>query len=102
MYEAVDALTSRIGLGIMRELATEGPQTASELMTSLGLARRQTLLRTLYRLEEAGVVVADLPPDQRRGRTAVYSLVPEQVSRYFQQLEGFALGGEIEPPPSDV
>ncbi len=102
MYEAVDALTSRIGLGIMRELATKGPQTASELMSSLALARRQTLLRTLYRLEEAGVVVADLAPDQRRGRAAVYSLVPEQVSMYFKQLESFALGSEIEPPPVDV
>jgi DNA-binding HxlR family transcriptional regulator len=99
MYEAVDALTSRIGLGIMRELSSHGPRTATQLMGALGISHRQTLTRTLYRLEEMGVVVADLPLERRRGRAAVYSLVPDQVSEYFRKLESFALSAE--PDPTD-
>jgi predicted transcriptional regulator len=95
MYEAVDALTSRVGLGIMRELATQGHRTTSELMSALDIARRQTLLRTLSLLESAGVVVADLAPAERRGRQALYCLEPDRVRWYFDQLESFALGAEM-------
>lgn len=101
-YEAVGALTSRIGLGIMRELATQGPRTASELMGALDIARRQTLLRTLYRLETASVVVADLSPAERLGRQARYRLVPDRLSAHLKQVEGFALGAEISEAAADV
>ena len=94
MHEAVDSVTSRIGLSIMRELSVHGPRTASELMDALAITRRQTLLRTLNRLETAGVVAADLEPGERRGRQATYRLKPANVRWYFQQLQTFALGNE--------
>jgi len=97
MHEAVDAVTSRIGLSIMRELSTHGPRTASELMEASGISRRQTLLRTLTGLESAGVVIADIPRDERRGRQAVYRLDANQVRWYFEQLQRFALGDDVEP-----
>jgi DNA-binding HxlR family transcriptional regulator len=97
MHEAVDALTSRIGLSILRELSTHGPRTARELMTASGISRRQTLLHTLGRLESAGVVTADIPPDQRHGRQVVYRIDADQVRWYFQQLQRLALGDEVQP-----
>jgi len=94
----MDALTSRIGRAIMRELATNGPLTSTELMAALEIQHRQTLTRTLYPLEALGVVTADLPAEERFGRSARYSLVPDQVRHQLRELEDYLLGTEITPP----
>jgi DNA-binding HxlR family transcriptional regulator len=104
MHATVVTLTSRIGLTVMRELALHGPRTTSELMKVLGFQIRHTLLRTLNRLEVAGVVTVDLPPEERKGRQGRYSLDVDQARAYFAQIEAFVLGAELpdsaEPPAS--
>lgn len=87
-------LTSRIGLTVMRELSLHGPRTTTELMKALSISQRQTLLRILNRLESAGIVAVDLPPEERKGRQGRYRIVTERAQSYFAELQAFALGGE--------
>lgn len=88
----IDVVGSRVRLGILRELAQHGPLTTSELM------HRTTASETsandhLRALEDAGLITADIPRGQRRGkgRAPHWSLIPEAVNTYVEQLREYLL-----------
>lgn len=96
MHMAVDALTSRLGLSVMRELSTHGSADATELMEQLHV-NRMTLLRMLRKLEVAGVVVGNLPPGERRFQATRYHLDVDRVEAYLAQIHDLVLGEAIQP-----
>jgi DNA-binding transcriptional ArsR family regulator len=78
--EVFSALADPTRRGILAELATSGPATATDLATRLPISR-QAIAKHLALLGEAGLVVAE-PGERRRVRYRLHS-APMQVAQQF-------------------
>ncbi|WP_431230897.1 helix-turn-helix domain-containing protein [Paenarthrobacter nicotinovorans] len=76
---------------ILRHLSTNGPAGAADLARELG-TDANTARRALQGLEEAGLVVADVPSGQRRGRTVTFTVQPERLEHLLSALKDYLLG----------
>ena len=78
--EVFSALADATRRGILAELATSGPATATDLATRLPISR-QAIAKHLALLGEAGLVIAE-PGERRRVRYRLHS-APMQVAQQF-------------------
>ena len=78
--EVFSALADPTRRGILAELATSGPATATDLAARLPISR-QAIAKHLALLGEAGLVIAE-PGERRRVRYRLHS-APMQVAQQF-------------------
>lgn len=91
VQEIIEALGIATRVHVLRALALHGPATAPELARELN-ADRAGLHQHLRNLEEAGLVHADLPPEERRGRTVRWSADPQRVAAAVRKLGDYLAG----------
>jgi predicted ArsR family transcriptional regulator len=88
---AIESFGTMFSRAILRHLSTQGPTGAADLARELG-TDPNTARRTLQGLEDAGLVEADVPPGQRRGRTVTFSVRPERLEQLLNSLKNYLLG----------
>lgn len=88
----IDVVGSRVRLGMLRELAGRGPLTTPELK-QLTTASDSVANGHLRALEAAGLISADVPAGQRRGRGRgpTWTIEREAVAPYVDQLRRYIL-----------
>lgn len=77
---AIELIGNRARADIVRALSTHTTLTIPEIADIIG-ATRPAVLGHLNRLEERGLVEADTPSGQRRGRVVHWRVVPAEVER---------------------
>jgi DNA-binding transcriptional ArsR family regulator len=93
---------SEINRGILRSLSrAERPEQGllfGELVEAIGpelptgRATTTSLYRHLIELEDAGVVLGNLPREQRRGRSVQYRIVASRLEEIYARSLAYALG----------
>lgn len=92
----IDVIGNHARTEILRRLA-HSPRSAVDLAAELEVAH-SSVHRHLLKLEEQGLVEADVDPGQRRGRkTVIWRTVPERVAELGQLWIGYASGTDGEP-----
>lgn len=87
----IDILGNRVRQAIVRELASHGPATTAHLDAAIG-ARRDTTIRHLRALEDAGLVDGQPPLQERTGRVTTWTLDRPAVERHLARLHDYVLG----------
>jgi predicted ArsR family transcriptional regulator len=75
---AIESFGTMFSRAILRHLSIHGPTGAADLARELG-TDPNTARRTLQGLEDAGLVEADVPAGQRRGRAVTFTVRPERL-----------------------
>lgn len=88
---AIESFGTMFSRAILRHLSTHGPTGAADLARELG-TDANTARRTLQGLEDAGLVTADVPPGQRRGRMVMFTVQPERLEYLLAALKDYLLG----------
>lgn len=88
---AVESFGTMFSRAILRHLSTNGPTGAADLARELG-TDANTARRTLQGLEAAGLVQADVPAGQRRGRTVTFTVCPNRLEELLSALRDYLLG----------
>lgn len=88
---AIETVGNRARAELLRTLAIHGPLTLSELADELGASRTGTH-HHLVALEQHGLVRCDRPPEERRGRTVRWSLVPGAGQKMVDALAKYIAG----------
>jgi predicted ArsR family transcriptional regulator len=88
---AIESFGTIFSRSILRHLSIHGPTGAAELARALG-TDPNTARRTLQGLEDAGLVEADVPAGQRRGRTVTFTVRPERLEQLLDGLKDFLRG----------
>ncbi|MDY0914200.1 hypothetical protein [Rathayibacter festucae] len=99
---AVRVVGSEINRGILRSLSRAArPEQGllfGELVEAIGpelptgRATTTSLYRHLIELEDAGVVLGNLPREQRRGRSVQYRIVASRLEEIYARSLAYALG----------
>lgn len=89
---AIDVMGNRARTEILRQLATHGPSTLSELAEGIE-ATRQATHGHVRLLERLGVLEGDLPPEQRRGRTVRWRANEARVRALVQEWLDYVAPG---------
>jgi predicted ArsR family transcriptional regulator len=93
---AIEIIGSQARTEILRRLWVEGPSTAPELADMVG-TNRMSAYRHLLALEEAQLVVADLAPTERTGRTVTWRVLPQGVEGVVATWLAYVTGGGTAP-----
>lgn len=88
---AIESFGTMFSRAILRYLSIHGPTGAAQLARELG-TDANTARRTLQGLENAGVVAADVPAGQRRGRAVTFTVQPERLDHLLSELKDYLLG----------
>lgn len=88
---AIESVGTIFSRAIVRYLSINGETGSVELATALG-TDPNTVRRCLKQLEDAGMVTANVPAGQRRGRAVAFSVDPKQLKLLMAALEDFLLG----------
>ncbi len=88
---AIESFGTMFSRAIVRHLALHGSTGAVELATDLG-TDPNTARRALKQLEASGLVDANIPPGQRRGRAVTFSVNPERLESLLKALQDYLLG----------
>ncbi|PVZ52673.1 hypothetical protein C9424_19505 [Arthrobacter sp. H-02-3] len=88
---AIESFGTMFSRAILRHLSIHGPTGAADLARELG-TDPNTARRTLQGLEDAGLVEADVPAGQRRGRTVTFTVRPERLEQLLDGLKDFLRG----------
>lgn len=88
---AIESFGTMFSRAILRHLSLHGPTGAADLARELG-TDANTARRALQGLEEAGLVVADVPAGQRRGRAVAFAVQPERLEYLLSALKDYLLG----------
>lgn len=88
---AIESFGTMFSRALLRHLSTHGPTGAADLARELG-TDANTARRTLQILEEAGLVEADVPAGQRRGRTVTFTVQPQRLEHLLAALKDYLLG----------
>lgn len=88
---AIESVGTIFSRAIVRYLSINGETGSVELATALG-TDPNTVRRCLRQLEDAGMVIANVPSGQRRGRTVSFSVDQGQLKSLVKSLEDFLLG----------
>jgi len=87
----IDVIGNHVRTEILRRLCT-APATAVDLASEMGVAH-SSVHRNLLRLEEYGLVVADVEPGRRVGNKVVrWAAVPEKVEGLGRRWIEYATG----------
>jgi DNA-binding transcriptional ArsR family regulator len=92
---SVEVFGNRFNIDIVRFLAHVDRAQLSDLLEGTGI-QRGTLSLHLKELEQVGVIVGDLAPDRRRGKSVNYSLDKARLEELFRAHMQFLLN----TPPS--
>lgn len=87
---AVNVLGNRINVAIVRFLAGRRSANMGTLQKALDI-NRVSLGAHLNEMEQYGVIVCDLPPEERRGRSVNYSLNANRFEALAVALTDYAL-----------
>lgn len=77
--------------------SASGPVRFGEILTGTGLSTT-SVARALNALEASGIVNADLPPGERKGRGVAYSLDRARLDEVFAGLYNYVTGSSTERP----
>jgi predicted ArsR family transcriptional regulator len=88
---AIESFGTMFSRAILRHLSIHGPTGAADLARELG-TDPNTARRTLQGLEDAGLVEADVPAGQRRGRAVTFTVRPERLEQLLDGLKDFLRG----------
>ena len=88
---AIESFGTMFSRAILRHLSIHGPTGAADLARELG-TDPNTARRTLQGLEDAGLVEADVPAGQRRGRAVTFMVQPERLEQLLDGLKDFLRG----------
>lgn len=88
---AIESFGTMFSRAILRHLSIHGPTGAADLARELG-TDSNTARRALRALEEAGLVTADAPAGQRRGRVVTFAIQPERLESLLAALKDYLLG----------
>lgn len=88
---AIESFGTIFSRAILRHLSIHGPTGSADLARELG-TDPNTARRTLQGLEDAGLVEADVPAGQRRGRTVTFTVRPERLEDLLDGLRDYLLG----------
>ncbi|GIG27297.1 helix-turn-helix domain-containing protein [Cellulomonas denverensis] len=84
------AIDMPLAQSILRELSSRGPLLRAEIADGLGVSASSLRLH-LEQLENAGIIQADVPAGQRRGRSVRYSVRVKGVVDAVDTLLAFVL-----------
>lgn len=90
---AVDVLGSSARLEMLRFLAENPGSHFGRLAEGLPGMGRTSLVRHLRALEDAGVVELDLAPEERKGRSPRYTLVPSRLEALTKAWTAYVTKG---------
>jgi DNA-binding transcriptional ArsR family regulator len=82
---AVFGTTTRVG--ILRYLLKDGPAQTGAITKDLEFTRI-TVIKAVAALEQLGVIAADIPPDQRRGKRVMYRADRVRIEELLNALRG--------------
>ncbi|MGF4046339.1 helix-turn-helix domain-containing protein [Paenarthrobacter nitroguajacolicus] len=88
---AIESFGTMFSRAILRHLSIHGPTGAADLARELG-TDPNTARRTLQGLEDAGLVEADVPAGQRRGRTVTFTVRADRLEHLLDGLKDFLRG----------
>ena len=88
---AIESVGTIFSRAIIRHLSMHGEAGSVELAEALG-TDPNTVRRCLKQLEDAGMVTANVPVGQRRGRAVTFSADPKKLKSLVKALEEFLLG----------
>lgn len=88
---AIETVGNRARAELLRALAIHGPLALSELSDELGASRTGTH-HHLVALEQRDLVQCDHAPEERRGRTVRWSLIPGAGQKMVDSLGDYIAG----------
>lgn len=86
-----DTVGNRVRGKIVSLLSAAGSMSTAELMDELGIDRSY-VIKHLNELESQGLVVADTPPGQRRGRMLRWSVDAARRDALLSEFAAFIRG----------
>lgn len=87
----IEAFSTPISREIARHLVKHGPLTTKGVAEGLHITHT-TAIRTLARLEQAGIVVGDVPGNERNGHTVRWTVDLIRVDEIASELRRFIRG----------
>lgn len=88
---AIETIGNRARTGILRALLAGAPMTTQEIAERIGATRIQTRAHLLA-MEDAGLVVCDVPRDRRHGRVTHWAANYERACALTESWLSFIRG----------